>query len=233
MLDKAVEIIDDVAKITDKVILFHSLSGKDSIALLDLVYPRFKKVTCVYMYVVKDLRHINRYLAYANRMYPDVEWIQMPHYSVFSDIRTGYLGRKQNTEQRQYTLSDLTDIVRGQTNTDWVCFGFKKSDSLNRRLMLGTYRLNAINDTTKKFYPLSEYLNKDILSYITREGLIQPEKYGPGQSSGCDIGDVNYLVWLRSYYPDDLERILRVYPHAERLIFEYDYGRTEKEEKAQ
>ena len=44
MLDKAIAITDEIAKRTDEVILFHSASGKDSIALLDICAPRFKRV---------------------------------------------------------------------------------------------------------------------------------------------------------------------------------------------
>lgn len=57
-MKKAISIIKQVSELTDRVILFHSASGKDSIALLDLIHPYFKEIVCVYMYVVKDLQHI-------------------------------------------------------------------------------------------------------------------------------------------------------------------------------
>jgi 3'-phosphoadenosine 5'-phosphosulfate sulfotransferase (PAPS reductase)/FAD synthetase len=226
---KAIEIIDEVAKESDSVILFHSLSGKDSIALLDLLYPRFRRVVCVYMYVVKNLRHINRYLAYAQLRYPNVEFVQVPHYGLFSDIKTGYLGHFQNPKQKKYSLSDLTEMVRSKTGIEWVCYGFKKSDSLNRRLMLSTYRMEAINDKTKKFYPLSCYLNKDITQYITERGLKRPEAYGKGQSSGCDIGDIEYLLFLKSNFPDDLRRVIKEYPLAEGLIFNHEAAKRKQD----
>lgn len=55
-MKKAIDIIETVAKKTDRVILFHSASGKDSIALLDLISPYFKEVVCAYMYVVNIIR---------------------------------------------------------------------------------------------------------------------------------------------------------------------------------
>lgn len=64
-LKRAREIIDDVSKETDSILLFHSLSGKDSIVLLDLCYKKFKRVVVVFMYIVKDLEHIMRYYNYA------------------------------------------------------------------------------------------------------------------------------------------------------------------------
>ena len=145
MMKKAIDIIKTIAERTDRVILFHSASGKDSIALLDLISPYFKEIVCVYMYVVKDLSHINRYINYA----------------------------------------------------------------------------------CKKCYPLSEYKNKDVMDYISRAGLIKPESYdSKHQSSGTDITDINYLLFLRNRFPGDLQKVINEYPLVERKLFEYDYERT-------
>lgn len=230
MLDKAVAIIEEVASLTDSVILFHSLTGKDSMTLLDLLYTRFKRVVCVFMYVVKDLEHNEVFLRYAQTQYPNVEWYQLPHYCVYSYIKNGDYGCTPNKKQKQYNLGDLTDMIRQQTGIQWACYGFKQSDSMNRRLMLRTYRMNAISDKSFKFYPLSEYLNKDIMAYIAENGIMQPEKYDHAQSSGDDIGDINYLLYLKAHYPNDLAKVISEYPDVERLLFEYEYNSKGNEE---
>ena len=140
MLERAKDIIEDVARETDSVILFHSLSGKDSIVLLDLLYPKFKRVLCVYMYVVKDLEHINQYYMWAKRRYPNIEFVQVPHYAYFNYVKYGFMGIARNPKQREYSLSQIADKVRERSGIEWVCCGFKQSDSLNRRLMLRSQR---------------------------------------------------------------------------------------------
>ena len=50
-------------------------------------------------------------------------------------------------------MAQLTDIIREKYNIEWAFFGFKQSDSMNRRLMLRTYKLNGINEVQKKCYP--------------------------------------------------------------------------------
>ena len=177
MMKKAIDIIKTIAERTDRVILFHSASGKDSIALLDLISPYFKEIVCVYMYVVKDLSHINRYINYACNKYPNVKYVQIPHFAVYSYRRIGYMGCEKNEKQKLYSMAQLTDIVREKYNIEWAFFGFKQSDSMNRRLMLRTYDMNGINEAQKKCYPLSEYKNKDVMDYISRAGLIKPESY--------------------------------------------------------
>lgn len=223
MLNSAQQVIEQIAQKTNKVILFHSMSGKDSIALLHLLYPHFDQITCVFMYVVKDLEHITKYMHYINKKYPKARIIQIPHFALFSYIKTGHLGHRQNEKQRLYNLSDLTDNIREKTNIQWAVFGFKQSDSMNRRVMLRTYQDEAINEKNKKVYPLSTYKNNDIIEYIKAEKLITPEKYGNSQSSGTDINDLNYLLFLRKNYPNDLKKVINEFPLVERKLYEYDY----------
>lgn len=226
MLIYAQQVIEQIAQKTNKVILFHSMSGKDSIALLHLLYPHFDQITCVFMYVVKDLEHIARYMHYINKKYPKARIIQIPHFAVFSYIKTGHLGHRQNEKQRIYNLSDLTDNIREKTAIEWAFFGFKQSDSMNRRVMLRTYQEQAINEKNKKVYPLSTYKNNDIIEYIKAEKLITPEKYGNSQSSGTDINDLNYLLFLRNHFPNDLKKVIAEFPLVERKLYEYDYETT-------
>lgn len=228
-MKEAINVIRKIAAITDKAVLFHSATGKDSIALLHLMHPYFKEILCVYMYAVKDLEHVNKYIGWAQRRYPNVRFIQIPHMAVYVETRLGFLGRKKNPDQKLYSLSDLTDIVRVRYNIEWAFFGFKMSDSFKRRLMLrnytpdkGEYDLQAINYKSKKAYPLSVYKNGDVLRYIEDNGLIRPEKYGlNGQSSGCDPTNIDYLLWLEKNSPKDLQRVYSELPLAERLMFNY------------
>lgn len=222
-MKKATSIIEKVASLTERAVLFHSASGKDSIALLDLMHPHFKEIVCVFMYTVKDMEHINRYISWATRKYPKARFIQIPHYSVYSYIKVGFLGCEKNEKQRKYTLEQLTSIIRERTGISWAFFGFKKSDSLNRRLMLQGYEDEAINRKTEKCYPLSFYKNSDILRYIEDNNLMRPESYGgEHQSAGCDITDIHYLLYLKRNFPNDLKKLFSTYPMAERILFDYE-----------
>jgi len=233
MLDKALLICDEIAKRgVEEVILFHSASGKDSIALLDILAPRFKRVVCVFMYIVKDMEHISRYINYARKKYANCEFYQIPHFAVFSYVKYGYMGHEKNPKMKLQTMASLTDMLRQKFGIEWAFYGFKQSDSLNRRCMLRTYTMEAICEKSKKCYPLSHYKNKDILEYIDRNGLIPPEKYGAkGQSNGQNISDLDYLLYIREKFPKDLQRIYSEYPDCERLLFEYDWKKKNESEK--
>lgn len=222
MLERAKEIIDIVAKETDSILLFHSLAGKDSIVMLDLLYGKFKRIVCVYMYLVKGLEHQMVYYDYAKKKYPNIEFIQVPHYGVYSYIKYGYLGHAQNPKQRLWTLSDITEKLREHFGVEWACYGFKQSDSLNRRLMLRSYSdgKEAISWKTKKFYPLSTYKNGDCMEYIMKNHLKMPQFYGVkgGQSNGLALDDPQLYIWLQENYPNDLETIYKSFPMARMVL---------------
>ncbi len=118
--------------------------------------------------------------------------------------------------------------MREKYNVEWAFFGFKQTDSMNRRLMLRGYEDEAIFEKTHKCYPLSQYKNKDILHYIAQKSLIPAESYGKGQSSGTAIDDTDYLLFLREQFPNDLKKVYALYPMAERILFEYDHRETEE-----
>lgn len=210
-----------VSRQTDSILLFHSGAGKDSIMLADLAAPYFKRVVCVYMYVIKDLQHIENYIAWTKSKY-QYEFIELPHYSLGSIIKSGFMGIKPDPKQKLYKLADITDRARQITGIQWAMFGFKQSDSLNRRLMLRTYDNEAISWDTKKCYPLSNYKNADVLKYIDIKGLPKPLNYGgKHQSSGTAINDINFLIWCRDNAPDDLAKIYKQFPETEILVYRH------------
>lgn len=174
------------------------------------------------MYMVKDLEHINKYIEWAKRKYPKAEFQQVPHYVLSQYIRDGEMGCKKNPNQKVYQLNHISDMVKLNNNIQWAIFGFKQSDSMNRRLMLRTYEDESIYRNTKNAYPLSKYKNKDVLSYINHRRLIKPTVYGKGQSQGNDITNLPFLMYCKTNFPQDYEKIKKVFPEVERIVFEYE-----------
>lgn len=174
------------------------------------------------MYMVKDLEHINKYIVYAKNKYPKIKFIQVPHYVLSQYRRDGVLGCKKDLTQRVYQLNHIVNMVKKNTGIEWAIFGFKQSDSMNHRLMLRTYRDEMFSDNTKNVYPLSKYNNKDVEKYIKLKKLIPPIKYGIGQSQGTDVYNLPFLIYCKTYHPEDLKKIINDFPHCERIIFEYE-----------
>jgi sulfate adenylyltransferase subunit 2 len=226
------DIINRVSAATDRVILFHSAAGKDSIVLLDLLAKRFKEVLCVFMYIIKD-SYLDRYIAWAERRYPNARFVKIPHFQLSVIMKHGNFGVKPNPQQKIYNLSMLADMACREHGIAWCCLGFKQSDSLNRRLMLRTYELSGLNEKNRRFYPLSEWKNGDCLAYIKRHHLATPIRYSAEQSSDMDIGSGAYLTWCKKNHPQDFEKIIASFPLCKALQKDYEYRAKENQQSQQ
>lgn len=211
---------------TERVILFHSGAGKDSIALLNMLSPYFKEIVCVYMFMVKDLEHINKYIRYSEKKYPNCRFIQTPHYAYYNNKKLGMYGTEQ-VGYAEWNVAKINEKIQEQTGIEYSVMGFKKNDSMNRRLMLNGYE-NFTNPQGTKVYPLSDWNNKQVLAYIQKNRLIEPINYGQSnrRSSGTDIEDIAFLTWMRKNYPNDLKKTIAEFPDCERILFEYDYSQN-------
>ena len=217
--------IDRVCGVTDSAMLFCSF-GKDSLVLLDLLYPRFKRLLCVFMYFVKDLEHINRWIRWAKAKYPNAEFIQVPHWNLTYILRSG-LYCVANPNVRLMKLADVVKAMRLKYGIGYCFLGMKKADGMNRRLMLKGYE-DSYYENAGLVYPLADWTQKDILAYMRQHNLPEPIRYSLKASSGVGFNE-DCLLWMRENFPQDLEKIYKVFPMAERVLFEYDRKKEEQE----
>ena len=218
LMEQTYRTINAVKEESDSVIVFCSL-GKDSLVTLDLVYPLFRRVVCVFMYFVPHLEHIERWVNWVKARYPKVEFMQVPHWNL-SYILRGGLYCVPNPNVKLIKLADVIKAVRLKTGIGYACLGMKKADGMNRRLMLKGYAENEyINNGI--VYPLANWTQKDVLSYMKQHGLPEPVRYSLKASSGTGF-NIDCFLWLREHFPEDLQKIYKTFPMSERILFEYD-----------
>lgn len=218
-VDEALKHIDRIRKLTDEAICFYS-TGKDSVVCLDLMHQRFKRIVCVFMYFVRDLEHVNRWLKWAETRYPNAEFVQIPHWNLSYILRAG-LYSVPNPDIRLVKLTDVVSTIKVKTGIRYAFFGMKKADGMNRRLMLNGYEANGY-ENKGNVYPLADWTQKDILSYMKQHRLPQPTRYSKKASSGIGF-NLDCFLWLREHFPQDLEKIYNTFPMSRRILFEYDH----------
>ena len=217
-IESAQKTITSVRSNSDGCIVFCSL-GKDSLVTLDLVYPKFERVVCVFMYFVPQLEHIERWVNWVKSRYPKVEFMQVPHWNL-SYILRGGLYCVPNPKIKLIKLADVVKAVRLKTGLDYVFLGMKKADGMNRRLMLkGFMEADYINNY--QAYPLADWNQKDVLAYMKQRSIPDPVRYSLKASSGTGF-NIECFLWLRDNYPQDLQKIYRTFPMSERILWEYD-----------
>ena len=218
LLGRTYNSIDRVREKTDSALLFCSL-GKDSLVLLDLIYPKFERIVCVFMYFVKDLDHINKWINWVKAKYPKIEFVQIPHWNLTFILRGG-LYCVPNPKVKLLKLADVVKSMRLKYGIEYTFLGMKKADGMNRRLMLKGYEANEY-ENNGLCYPLADWNQKDILSYMKQHNLPEPVRYSLKASSGVGF-NIDCMLWLEKNYPQDLERIYSVFPMAERILWEYN-----------
>ncbi|MDD2284712.1 MAG: phosphoadenosine phosphosulfate reductase family protein [Mariniphaga sp.] len=221
MILQTKEILSKLYSLTNSVILFHSATGKDSIVLLDLLYKKGLIVQPVFMYEVKGLTYIEKYIAWSEKKY-NVKFIQVPHFSLSSFIKTGALGIKKDAKFPIMNISKISKSIYNKTGIEWVVMGCKCNDSLVRNAQLKTYELNSIYQKGKKCYPLSEWNNKECLNYIKLNHLITPIKTNNRKSQG-NITCIDDLKWLHKNYPNDLQKVFNQFPECEAMFYQSNY----------
>ena len=218
-MNQAQIILSEVRKKTENIILFSSVLGKDSTILTHFCSEIFKQVFCVYMYLVKDLEHVKKLQRYYTSRYGNIVFIDLPSYVLSGYLKVGYLGLAKHPKQKIYNLADIDRIARDRTGVSYSIYGMKKSDSMNRRLQLNTYP-DGICHESNKVYPLMDFSNKQILSLIDLYRLPKPISFAQGQSSGEDVGNGAYLLWLYNNHPADCERTIKAFPGCKIILFE-------------
>ncbi len=222
LLDRTNKTIDTIRQKSDSCLLFCSL-GKDSLVLLDLLYPKFDRIVCVFMYFVKGLEHIERWVGWVKARYPRIEFVQVPHWNL-SYILRGGLYCVPNPKIKLIKLADVVKAMQLKYGIEHVFLGMKKADGMNRRLMLKGYEAQDYCNNGLH-YPLADWKQKDILAYMRQHNLPEPVRYSLKASSGVGF-NLDCMSWLEKNYPGDLERIYKVFPMAERVLWEHHHKQS-------
>lgn len=224
LMERTYRTITAVRDRSYSVIVFCSL-GKDSLVTLDLVYPKFERIVCVFMYFVPNLEHIENWVNWVKTRYPKVEFMQVPHWNL-SYILRGGLYCVPNPKVKLIKLADVVKAVRLKTGIDIALLGMKKADGMNRRLMLNGYEADEYIHNGVA-YPLAEWTQKDVLSYMKQAHLPEPIRYSLKASSGTGF-NIDCFLWLRENFPQDLQKIYKTFPMSERILFEYEHQNKDK-----
>lgn len=172
------------------------------------------------MYFVKGLEHIERWIGWVKAKYPKIEFVQVPHWNLTYILRGG-MYCVANPKIKLLKLADVVKAMQLKYGLYYTFLGMKKADGMNRRLMLKGYEANGY-ENNGLCYPLADWKQKDILSYMRQNGLPEPVRYSLKASSGVGF-NLDCMLWLEKNYPQDLQRIYKVFPMAIRVLEEFRY----------
>jgi 3'-phosphoadenosine 5'-phosphosulfate sulfotransferase (PAPS reductase)/FAD synthetase len=155
------------------------------------------------MYFVDGLSIKERILtAYERRWNRQIE--RVPHFTTMN----------LNAGTKKYKMARVETSLKNRFNTAWIALGYKKNDSMARRGMLACLE-NGIDERNHKLYPVAEWSDRQIMSYIKFHRLPLPVEYSPGLKRDFCVPDAPLLLYLKNNFPDDYTKVIAQFPQLE------------------
>lgn len=204
----------------DVAVLFYSAGGKDSLVLLDILSKEYKKVVCIYLYLIRGLEHTQKYIVWAKRRY-GAEVVAIPHYQRTLMKRNGFFCDPVE-EGGFINQKEVEDFVRLKTGKRIIYNGTKGVDGYMKRMLLKMYGKQGYMNNQGVCFPLAKWTNKECLSYIRKNDVISPFVYNEKTTSQGFSIEAKELLCLREKFPNDYKKALMEFPYCEKIIFDYE-----------
>lgn len=204
--------IKTAKKLTQEVLVGFS-GGKDSCVTLDLCFRNFKRVQPFFMYQVPGLSFQEKTIRWYENKY-DVEIIRVPHFETSDFLRYG-LYREPDFTVPIVSTKEAYDYLRIKTGIYYIACGERISDSIVRRAMIKNS--GSIDIKRGRLYPIAYWKKSDVIQYCKTKMLyIGQESRKLGFSFRSLDG--KSLSMLKEFYPEDYQKVLHIYPHAEAAV---------------
>lgn len=194
--------------------------GKDSMVTLDLcsqVFPA-ENIHPYFLYMVRGLECEESILQRSERRY-GVQIIRLPDPAIQHVLREAILIPNPVAFRRTMTYADIQSHIRKKTNCEWIAFGHRMDESLQRRGMISSTSGSMLgkSDRLKKVYPICDWVSRSVYSYLRSKRIEPPDNFGSADTAGFSLCSA-CLHYLRENWPDDYEKVCKHFPFAESII---------------
>ena len=152
----------------------------------------------------------------------DTEIIRIPHFECSNFLKYGsFTMADWNVDI--VSINDTYEYLRQLTGIHWISAGERCADSIVRNAMIK--KSGSIDYQRGRFYPLAYWKKNEVIQYIKQKKLyLSKEQKEIGFSFRSLAG--NELEVIKRLYPDDYEKIKKVYPFCEAGVKRFEeYGK--------
>ncbi|WP_433145111.1 hypothetical protein ACQPZ8_01480 [Actinomadura nitritigenes] len=204
----------------ERVLLSFS-RGKDSIAAWLALRDAGVEVIPYHLYLVPGLAFVRESLEYfADHFGLDRPILDLPHPTLYRWLneliyqppeRCAVIEAAQLPNPSYQDINDYARQYYDLPEDTWVCDGVRATDSPNRRMAIKSY--GPINEKMRTQKVVWDWRVADVRAAIDRHGVRLPPDYlWFGRS--FDGLDLRFIAKLRTYAPEDYERVLQWFPLA-------------------
>ena len=197
--------IAGILKKEPAILLFST--GKDSIAAGNLLFSEgITGIVPVFLYFVRGLAIKQGIIDYYHKRW-NVQIEQRPHPRNLN-LKTG----------KKYRMGDVERSLRAELNVSWIIDGAKKTDSMARRGMMARLQ-DGIDERNRKIYPLADWSDRKVMAYVKLNRLMLPVEYQHGFQRDFNVPTIDKLVYLKSNFPNDYQKIIAEFPQLESMVW--------------
>jgi phosphoadenosine phosphosulfate reductase len=184
--------------------------GKDSLVVMDLCVRAGRKLSAYMLCFLPGMDYAAHWCEYARRRWG----VEVRQYQDPNTIRLLRAGRFRLNPMNVVAITsrEVEALARRESGCEWIGYGYKAVDSIDRRVMLKTWP-DGIHEGWKKFAPVAGWRHADVLAYLSRRRIDIPPTVKAGMS-GIGLGPFS-LAFMRANWPGDYRRIIEVFPFAE------------------
>lgn len=193
----------------DALIVAYS-GGKDSLACMELVSRAGKRIEPYIMSFLPGLDYTAHWVDFAWKRWR-VKVREYPHPGTIEYLRSGTMAR-QAYDIPVLKHTDVEMVVRQETGLRWLVYGYKRSDSIERNAMMASWP-NGVDHRRKIVAPIHRWTQRQVRAYLTVVGIPYEEPYEKRKSNGVGLAPDD-MRWIKSDWPGDYRRILKVFPNA-------------------
>lgn len=194
--------------------------GKDSAVILDIAKRAFEHVEAFFLYFVPGLRCVDDEIQRAQDRYK-VKIHQYPHWGLLKTLNMRRFMFPPSAHELaepypSWGRNEAYALAIADTGIPLILTGARGADSAWRRRMVKTW-----GSRTEVVYPIVGWQKPDVLAYLRLHNIPRPDSSG---RSATGIGlSTPSLLWLHDKYPEDYERVCRIFPLARAIVARRKY----------
>ncbi len=202
-------------------------TGKDSMATALVLKELGVKFMPFFFFHIPDLEFVERNVSMCEEIL-GVEIIRMPHPMLYDYLRhqdfqapkaTYYLDSMGYPKMTFEGMVDAHLESIGDPGGHYDAVGMRASESLNRRLVFR--KQGFINHKDKKVYPICDWNQKDVLSYLKKKNVPLTDDYRIWNRS-FDGLKYQFLFGVKENHPKDWQTIKEYFPLIDLELFRYE-----------
>lgn len=192
--------------------------GKDSLTTLDICVKIFPRVEAFYLTRVLGLRIVSNWCRWVRKKW-NVKVRIYPHYDLSRIYRYAVLMPHwvELEDFPVFGMADVEKVFRDEAGVEWIAYGWRKSDSITRAVILK--RLRGIDFDHRRVFPIYNWRRPQVYEYLHQHGIPTPPTLGRKEQGGLDFHP-EALKYLAENYPDDWLRWLECFPFSPVMFFD-------------